>query len=154
MGKLVLTRLSQNSVQTLGVLDVVINNKVIKTFKSLELADKGNKRNVSCINPGTYPLSMSSNKIRVLNVPERSGILIHSGNYYTQIKGCILVGEQFVDINKDGYSDVSMSRDSISSLRFLMNEYNIDTLEIKKKNNVKFLFLLISFIGLVMKFLK
>ena len=41
--------------------------------------------------------------------PGRSGVCIHKGNYFTQILGCIIVGDSHTDINKDGYKDVTNS---------------------------------------------
>ena len=43
-------------------------------------------------------------------------ILIHSGNYFTDILGCILVGESFKEINHDGYLDVVNSKVTLSKL--------------------------------------
>lgn len=51
-----------------------------------------------CIPAATYEVQMyPSAKFRgmrpiILNVPKRSGILIHEGNYPRQTQGCILVG--------------------------------------------------------------
>ncbi len=49
-------------------------------------------------------------------VPDRSYILIHRGNYHTDIRGCILVGKYFKDINKDGVMDVVYSTDTVKKL--------------------------------------
>ena len=40
----------------------------------------------------------------------RDFILIHEANYYTDLKGCIGLGADFIDINKDGELDITSSR--------------------------------------------
>jgi len=57
-----------------------------------------NKRFVSCIPEGTYPLvhhqgTKWPSAIRLENVPGRYGILIHSGTLPQNFKGCIGVGQ-------------------------------------------------------------
>jgi len=66
-------------------------------------------RRVSCIPTGEYTFKKNNGQGR-LNYPHfdvqivegRDGIKIHSGNYREQILGCILVGKELADINKDG----------------------------------------------------
>jgi hypothetical protein len=73
---------------------------------SLELPWRENKRSISCIPPGEYKtIITNSNKYGtiywVTSVPNRSGILIHWGNYAgdsnegfkTHSMGCILLGK-------------------------------------------------------------
>lgn len=70
---------------------------------TLELPWRDNARNISCIPEGQYVcqyienVSLSSGRTvrkgyRVLDVPNRSGILIHCGNMEDDTEGCILVG--------------------------------------------------------------
>ena len=65
---------------------------------TLEDAWRGNARNVSCIPEGTYRvvLAWSERFQRAMpylrDVPDRSAILIHSGNRDSDTTGCILVG--------------------------------------------------------------
>lgn len=75
--------------------------------KTLELPWRDNQRGISCIPAGEYPCVLrQSPKFGTVywarEVPERSYILIHSGNwagdkslgYKTHVQGCILLGEK------------------------------------------------------------
>ena len=75
-------------------------------LETLELPWKNNGVGISCIPPGRYQTKMlwsvrfGRMMPRLLNVPDRSGILIHSGNNAENTEGCILVGTlrgQFVN---------------------------------------------------------
>jgi len=108
--KLLLSR-SYGDKQTTGLCQILDGARKVFEFYSLELPFLGNERNVSCIPEGKYNVtkifSTSKGKcFQVHDVPERSYILIHKGNYATGSKvdtqGCILVGSRFEDINKDG----------------------------------------------------
>lgn len=64
---------------------------------TLELPWEDNLNNVSCIPVGTYDGILRYDKkdgwrIQLNDVPNRSGVQIHMGNYTKQIKGCVLVG--------------------------------------------------------------
>ncbi|MCF8218709.1 MAG: DUF5675 family protein [Bacteroidales bacterium] len=94
-------------------------------YKTLELPDRDNKRNVSCIPEGTYYASfrgkeqsgsLSYDHVILHDVPNRSYILIHIANYYTDLKGCIGLGLMFTDIDKDGYRDISYSTAAFKQL--------------------------------------
>lgn len=66
---------------------------------TLELPWKGNKRNVSCIPEGEYPLRPDpvggryEDTWEVTGVPDRSAILLHPGNELVHTQGCLLTGE-------------------------------------------------------------
>jgi hypothetical protein len=47
-------------------------------------------------------------------------IEIHSGNFHSEILGCILVGDKFKDINKDGQLDVANSKKTMVALFDMM----------------------------------
>lgn len=120
--KVVLTRLSDDGKQTLGELNIYQGIEKLYSCKTLELSDKDNQRNISCIPRGTYEVDKYwSNRFgtayMLKHVPNRSGIAIHTGNYFTQIQGCILVGEDFKDINQDNHNDVTSSRNAMHQLR-------------------------------------
>jgi hypothetical protein len=74
---------------------------------TLELPWKNNQRSISCVPQGEYTViqraSPKYGKIYwVTNVPNRSYILVHSGNYAgdvskgykTHVRGCILLGQK------------------------------------------------------------
>jgi hypothetical protein len=59
-----------------------------------------NKPNESCIPAGTYACqrfhsASHPDTFQVMNVPDRTGILFHTGNLMQHSAGCILIGEQF-----------------------------------------------------------
>lgn len=100
---------------------VATTKKGVFYFKTLELPNKNNQRNISCIPEGVYAwVKHKSPKfgtcIWVKNVPNRSEILIHQGNYTSQIRGCILPGEKHIDINGDKIKDVTNSKNTIKQL--------------------------------------
>lgn len=107
----------------------IVNN--IEICKSLELKWLDNKHEISCIPEGKYEvIKRQSEKYRnhfhVLSVPNRDMILIHSGNYAAgekpQTHGCILVGKEFIDINADGFPDVTNSRKTLATLYAILPE--------------------------------
>lgn len=71
-------------------------------YQTLELPDKDNVQFTSCIPEGTYKLvKWKSPKfkdcLKVLDVPNRTDILIHAGNDVNNTTGCILIGELVKD---------------------------------------------------------
>lgn len=122
-----LYRLSSGDIQTIGKMILKDNSGEIFSCKTLELPWRNNSINISCIPPGTYEVikrysEKYRNHFHVLNVPGRSMILIHSGNYYTDTRGCILVGKDLTDINADGFRDVTSSRLTLAKLNQLLPE--------------------------------
>ena len=91
--ELTIERKSYSNNCTMGYL--LANGKVLGYTLELPWADNSN--NISCIPIGTYNGILRYDKvdgwrIQVDNVPNRTGVQIHMGNYTSQIKGCILVG--------------------------------------------------------------
>lgn len=89
-----LTRFYAGPFVTLGLLKINNEHKPIFT---LERAWQDNKNDVSCIPTGCYKVVPFSslehpNVFKLLEVPDRDGVLIHVGNYTSNTKGCILVG--------------------------------------------------------------
>lgn len=129
---LYLKRQLSGAKQTLGKLQVIdVCGEVVFECYTLELPWRNNKSNVSCIPEGTYHVrryaSPSKGQVFLLeDVPGRSYIEIHAGNFYTDIEGCILVGDDLSDINADGFQDVLNSRKTLFKLLEIMpDEFEI-----------------------------
>lgn len=125
-----LTRIQRDDHQTLGRLQLFDGDTEIWKCLTLELPWKNNEKRVSSIPAGEYTVShhISPNHgecLSVQNVPNRTHILIHKGNYHTQILGCILVGKTFKDINGDGKLDVTSSGVVLSELLNRVTEKTI-----------------------------
>ena len=88
---------------------------------TLELPWNNNMKRMSCIPTGTYTVVRRTSKkygehFHILNVPNRSLILIHHANYHYDLLGCIGVGKNFAFINKDAHLDITASRDTMKML--------------------------------------
>lgn len=89
-------------------------------FCTLERPWLDNKKYVSCIPPGLYVFKFHSGptKKRVwqADVPNRTGILIHSGNIVDETVGCILIGTGFQKWPGDKTA-LKQSREALNRLR-------------------------------------
>lgn len=129
--KAVLSR-EYNNLQTLGRLVLFEGSKIILQLYTLELPDLGNQQNISCIPEGEYEVHrIYSPKFgkcfHIQDVPGRSEILIHKGNYNKDTHGCILVGMGHADINGDGIMDVI---ESTRAMEKLQNAITTDQFEL------------------------
>lgn len=123
--QIVITRTQQDEVQTLGKLELYNNKEKLFECKTLELPWKDNQRRISCIPEGHYEAQkhISPNfgkSVWIKGVPNRTEILIHKGNFYTDILGCVLLGVEHVDINNDGHKDVTNSKNTVNALYSLL----------------------------------
>jgi hypothetical protein len=120
MIEITLQRLFQVNGATLGVL-----HGLPFTIYTLENEWKDNQRNISCIPSGEYDCIAhgweEDSPVRfkktweLNNVPDRSAILIHAGNFPEDTKGCILVGTGMkVD---QSISQVTESRKALRTLQ-------------------------------------
>lgn len=113
--KVILTRQFFTNKQTTGYMQVLNErDECIFTCMTLELAWLDNKVGLSCIPKGVYNCVRCQSPKRgiyysVESVRGRSCILVHSGNYYTQIAGCILIGRSLVKLNDDDQHDLTFS---------------------------------------------
>lgn len=91
----VLTRFTYGPEVTLGLL-VVPGERI---FYTAEDAWRDNERMISCIPDGEYDVVPRRfnrggyDAWEIINVPDRSQILIHKGNSDENVTGCIVVGE-------------------------------------------------------------
>ena len=127
--KVIIDRLNEGEKQTESLL-TVLNEKEETIFNcyTLELPWNDNKKQVSCIPKGEYNVEKRQstkykNHFHVLDVPNRSYILIHQGNYNWHTKGCILVGKTLTDINGDGLRDVTSSVATMNKLNKILPNY-------------------------------
>lgn len=104
-------------------------NELVFEFFTLELPWRDNERNISCIPEGDYlVLKMHPNGKRkyqyfwVQDVPGRDGILFHPGNYTHQILGCLLPGEELIDMDDDDVIDIANTTATLKILTALMPE--------------------------------
>ena len=95
---------------TLGVLS-------LGTFQcfTLELPDLGNQPDISCIPAGKYEYYFRNSPkngpvLELRDVPNRTYVQIHKGNFTRDIHGCILVGDAIRFIDGDTIPDVSNSK--------------------------------------------
>ena len=121
MKKLTLKRINSSSECVLGVLE--LDDKEI--CKTLELPWRDNQKGISCIPAGEYKLSPYPSsrfgEVYIVNdVPNRTGILIHTGNTASDIAGCILVGDSYGKLN--GKKAVLNSRQAFNLLKETLGE--------------------------------
>lgn len=135
MPKATIIRSKSTKKETLGML-TAFNGGASFACRTLELPDLNNQKMISCIPKGTYtvkkvfwPRKLKS-FYQVQNVPNRSGIFIHEGNYFFNYEGCIGLGNSIADINKDGETDILNTLATIKAFEGFMGGKEF-TLEIK-----------------------
>lgn len=145
--KVVLKRFKfdEKQVQGRAVLYDDNNNKILE-FVTLERPWLDNRTNISCIPAGVYKVEPRwspryGNHFIVNDTYPRENILFHIGNYVgsknpktgkSDSTGCILVGTDFVDINRDGIIDISASKAKLKSLLKLAPKgFMLEILDIK-----------------------
>ena len=121
MRKAILNRMFDDGTQTLGTITLFEDDDIIGRFTTLELSWKNNRTSISCVPKGWYNVvpykSPSKGDVYLLeHVYERGFIEIHSGNFYTDIQGCILIGDNYSRINSDEFYDVVNSKLSLDKL--------------------------------------
>ena len=137
--KATLVRFRHDEVQTLGLftiykVDSQYEDMPLGSFMTLELAWRDNQRRISCIPEGKYELhpwqSAKFGKCLRVTMPGgdatitggRTGILMHKGNRFDQILGCILPGLILEDLNNDGHLDVKYSQAAMTAITDLITE--------------------------------
>ena len=83
--------------QTIGVLTLHFFLGKTVQLATIELPWLDNNKNVSCIPAGNYDImrdySGAHRYFIIADVPGRTNIEMHTGNYTHQTEGCILVGQ-------------------------------------------------------------
>lgn len=110
-------RVVSNSSHVLGVLSLADRPICF----SLELPWLDNLKRRSCVPSGDYTANVEHHKLlgqvaRLSDVPERSGILIHSANFARELEGCIAPAMRF-----DKEAGVMAGLDSKKALQKIFN---------------------------------
>jgi hypothetical protein len=114
-----LNRTTLSDKQTTGYINAINNEKSLFCY-SLE-------RGVDLRIPnGTYECVWTFSPkflkyMYLVQVPNMSGIRIHGGNYWFDTTGCILLGDSFSDINKDGKLDILNSKATVKKFEDFYN---------------------------------
>lgn len=123
--------------QTLGRLFVLDDGyRSIYDCDTLELPWKNNAVRKSRIPVGTYKVVKRTSPkfglhFHLTDTPGRQFILIHAGNTFKDIEGCILVGKDLKDIDRDGNLDVIKSKETLSDLIGLLpSEFELKIIEL------------------------
>lgn len=118
----------KNDKQTLGKAELIDNGVTVMKCETLELPDKNNQKQISCIPKGEYncikvppTANIPYEHISIQNVPNRDGVCVHAANFYTQLRGCIAVGKERIDLNNDGLKDITDSKKTFDLLMFMTN---------------------------------
>lgn len=124
---LIVERFSDDGKQTLSHVTIVEDEYALYTFCGMELPDKGNIKQFSCIPIGVYDCvkveasaSIPYEHISILNVPNRSGVCIHKANFSRQLRGCLAIGDKHVDIDNDKLLDIRNSGKAFKVLLTMM----------------------------------
>lgn len=130
MRKVVIIRDFVSDSQSLGTCYVINEcGDVLFQSESIERGWIDNKKMISCVPEGEYPLKLEwsprfqKDLWELYDVPNRSECKFHSANYARQLNGCIALGEHRIDIDKDGYLDVTNSRATMSEFHEVMGDY-------------------------------
>lgn len=107
---------------TLGAL-VALDQRgnLLHTCITLELPWRDNAPQISCIPEGLYQVAArKSDKFgyhyHVLDVPAREWILFHPGTYTRQLRGCIIPGAKYRDLDADGIPDILDTRRTLDKM--------------------------------------
>ena len=127
MKRLVLNRLQKLDDRILGRLCVFSGLQLEATFSTLELPFRNNEKQKSCILSAFYTVEPRTSPkygkhLLVNGTAPRELILMHQGNYPKDTEGCILIGTDFGDIDKDGKLEITSSRQAMRKLVELVDE--------------------------------
>lgn len=118
-----LKRFSDDGVQALGDLSYGSFN-----YKTLERPWKNNQSNISCIPKGVYEVKWTFSPrfmkytYEITGVQNRTGIRIHTANWWSQLNGCIALGDSFGNLNHDKQADLLNSKKTLAQFEQVMNK--------------------------------
>jgi len=132
MTRLLIKRVAEDETATFGVF-IDGNTPFVVT---LELPWKQNVRNLSCIPAITYKCKRRTwgkykGYFEIMNVPGRTGIIIHKGIVDQHTLGCVLVGEQFehFEYEKKWWNGILQSRKGFNE--FMSKVKDVDEFELE-----------------------
>lgn len=110
--------------------DCVVGRLTYGDFEcfTLELPDLNNAKNISCIPDGVYEAkkrfspSKQYEVVEYINVPNRTYIQIHKGNFTRQLLGCQAVGDSIKFVDDDSILDVTNSGVTFAKLMSVLPE--------------------------------
>ena len=126
--RVILQRVWMDENQSTGSLIVLDKfRQPIYISPCIERGDRNNKKNVSNVPTGTYPLVWEkSPKFGMVwelkDVPNRSECKIHTANMWDQINGCIAPGTYLGELNSDGYYDTLASKDALDRFHLALSD--------------------------------
>jgi len=138
--KILISRYSPEECQTIGNLYLLEDNgSLLNVWDSLELPWLDNESYVSCIPEGIYTGVLHNSPkfglcIWIKDVPSRSEILIHVGNFNRDTLGCVIIGQNLMHIDDDRSMDVANSGDAIEELINSLEEAEIKEIQIEIKS--------------------
>lgn len=127
----------------LGRMTVTVDGEVVFGCHTLEPQERAK---FGAITEGTYEGAMvlspkfKSKRLKLLNVPNRGGILIHEGNTHLDTDGCILVGmTRTITTIGVGYwgpkgydiGSISRSKEALNCLMGIIGENDKITIKIE-----------------------
>lgn len=134
---MIIIRTAETKHQTIGQ-GMLVDESGQKNFDfcTLELPFLGNQRLISCIPLGSYKVVKRRSPkygthFHVLDVQDRTLILIHVGNYHVNSTGCILVGSEHKYLNRDSELDVANSLVTMKKLlELLPAKFNLTIMKV------------------------
>lgn len=115
----------------LSLFSALLDREVMRVG-TLELPWRDNKKGESCIPEGTYTCkrfqsSKFGNTFEVCYVPDRQGILFHTGNTAKDTKGCVLIGD-LIDLKNESLVN---SKKAFGNFMNELESYNDFILEVR-----------------------
>ncbi len=121
------------------------NNQVLFHSQSLERGWINNARNISCIPAGKYDLKLEwsprfqKDLWEIYGVPNRRECKFHAANFSRQLNGCIALGRDRRDLDADGLTDVTNSRNTMNEFHKVMEGFTESELHVINSVNPGYL---------------